>query len=234
VEGPKGWADRGGNVGAVGLWEVVVPVVSVVVTGGVAVWSKIIDARSRQEDRLNARAIDYEGRVWQAKNDALRGLITACRYVKSEAQRKRWYTHDDELHHLDQRALTVRAVHRFKARIGGEDGISEITALAAQPVRDALDEMLALSNAQLQKHLLHLSILDRLDPRVEAAQKQISGDHSDGIDALNDLHELGVLVSRQETALETIAQTADIDIESVIKLCDRTIDVARQDLQGRY
>lgn len=213
---------------------VVVPTVSVVSAAVVAIWSKIIDARSKREDRQHARALDYEGRVWQAKNEALRGLITVCRYVKSEAQRKRWYTRADEIDRLDQRALTVRAVYRFKARIGGEDGISEITALAAQPVRDALDEMLALSDAQLQRHPLHLSILDRLDPRVEAAKGQISGDNGDGADALNDLHELGVLVSRQEAALQTIAEHADIDVESVIKLCDRTIDVARQDLQGRY
>lgn len=213
---------------------IVVPSVSVVSTAVVAIWSKVIDARSKGEDRTHERVLSYEGRVWQAKNDALRILITACRYVKSEAQKKRWYTHDDELHQLDQRALTVRAVHRFKARIGGEDGISEITALAAQPVRDALDEMLALSDAQRQRHSLHLSILDRLDPRVEMATKQISGDNGDGADALSDLHELGVLVSRQEAALEAIAQAADVDVDSVIKLCDRAIDVARQDLQGHY
>jgi hypothetical protein len=206
--------------------------VSVVVTGGVAVWSKIIDARTKREDRQHSRTLNYEGRVWEAKNAALRSLITACRYVKSEAQRKRWFGGDAETDQLDSLALTVRAVYRFKARLGGEDGISEITALAAQPVREALDEMLALSDAQMQRHLLQLRILERIDPQVEASQDQEFG-HDEGDAITAHLHELGALMSRQEDALQKIAMNTDVDVDAVIKLCDRIIDVARQDLQGR-
>jgi hypothetical protein len=215
----------------------VVPVTSVLVTGGVALWSKIIDARSRREDREHAGKLDYEGRVWQAKNEALRTIITACRYVKSEAQRKRWLSSHDEVHRVDSLALTVRAVYRFKERLGGEDGISEITALAAQPVREALDEMLALSDAQPQKHALQLQILARIDPQVEASKKEKLGAAARDLspeEATNRLHEHAALLSKQEDALQKIAQTTDIDVDAVIKLCDKTIDVARQDLQDRY
>jgi hypothetical protein len=65
----------GRNVVAVGLWDVAVPLGSVlitgVVTGGVAIWSKIIDARTKREDREHAGKLDYEGRAWQTKKDAL-------------------------------------------------------------------------------------------------------------------------------------------------------------------
>jgi hypothetical protein len=45
-----------------------------------------IDADTKRQDRQHERAFDYEQRVWQAKNDALKRLISACRFVKLRAQ----------------------------------------------------------------------------------------------------------------------------------------------------
>ena len=141
-----------------GLWDVVVPVVSVVVTGGVAVWSKIIDARSKREDRQHAGKLDYEQRVWRAKNDVLRRLISACRFVKWRAQLTGAENKDEKY----RRAATIRALSQFRERIGNEDGVSEITAYAAQPVRDALDEMLEEVNVQFRALLTSMWIGERV------------------------------------------------------------------------
>jgi hypothetical protein len=218
----------------------VVPLGSVlitgVVTGGVAIWSKIIDARSKREDREHAEKLDYEGRAWKAKNEALRRLITACRFVKSQAQRTRFGSTDDEQDQRDRRALTVRALYRFKDRLGGEDVISEITALAAQPVSDALDEMLALGDVQERKHAMPLWILNRIDPQVEASRERKFNDDEGNPtpDAANRLQEHAYLIQEQEKALDVIGSSADIDVDAVIKLCERIIEVACQDFRGRY
>jgi len=42
------------------------------------------------------------------------------------------------------------------------------------------------------------------------------------------------LQDRRSKAMMTIAATADIEADAVIKLFDHIIDVARQDIQGRY
>jgi hypothetical protein len=68
-----------------------------------------IDARSRREDRKHARALDYEGRAWQAKNDALRRLISGCRYVKHWARVAQQPT-DDEASILGWRAILIRSL----------------------------------------------------------------------------------------------------------------------------
>jgi hypothetical protein len=47
----------------VGFWEASVPLASVLVTGGVAIWSKFIDGRARDKDREHAGKLDYEGRA---------------------------------------------------------------------------------------------------------------------------------------------------------------------------
>src|ERR1700682_6044980 len=126
------------------LATIVVPTVSVVSTATVAIWNKRIDANTKREDRDHERALDYEQRVWQAKNDTLKRLISACRFVKWRAQLTGAENTDENY----RRAATIRALDQFRERIGDEDGISEITAYAAEPVRKALDEVLEEVNVQ--------------------------------------------------------------------------------------
>jgi hypothetical protein len=178
----------------VGLWEVVVPSLSVVVTGGAAIWSKIIDARAREKDREHAG----KDRVY-------------------------W------------RARLIQGLSEFRNRVGDEEGISEITAYAAEPVRDALDEMLELINERLRPHRLHLLILKKAEAELELlAQKSKDEDSDSATDATNRLQERSSLREKRSKYIEEIGTTADVAPDEVIKLCDRIIDVARQDLQGRY
>ncbi len=214
-----------------GLWDIVVPVTSVVVTGGVAIWSKIIDARSKREDRQHARALEYESRVWQAKNDALRRIISASRAVK------RWTEiYQSQLDPADMvynRARLAQQLGRFKNEIGGEDGVSEIVAYASEPVRDAVDEMFSLIEERLRSHRVALFTLNNTDTQLEllrlAARDQDGGPVTD---PMNRLQEHAALQERQSTAIAKL-EAVEIDVGTVAKLCDRIIDVARQDIQGR-
>ena len=69
---------------------------------------------------------------------------------------------NDEAH---RRAVTIEALHTYRDNLGGQDGISDLLAYAAEPVRDALGQVLRLINAQRQLHLLSLIQLAQIAPR---------------------------------------------------------------------
>jgi hypothetical protein len=200
----------------------------VIVTQAVNARNKRIDADTKREDRQHERALDYEKRVWQAKNDLLTRLISACRFVKWQAQLT-GAENTDENH---RRAATIRALDQFRGRIGHEAGISEITAYAAEPVRKALDELLEEVNEQRRQHMSALLTLRRVGTRLDAAIKEPLTDDSGApvADAQQRVH----LDSQREQALGDIGGSSDLDVDRVIALCDRVVDDARKDLQGRY
>jgi hypothetical protein len=212
---------------------IVVPTVSVIATATVAIWSKLIDASTKREDRDHERALDYEQRVWQAKNDALKRLISACRFVKSEAQL-------NTPHENRRRAVSVQALHGFRDRIGGEDGITEIMAYAAEPVCEALDAMLDQVKTQSQRHENELRNLKGIEPlldrRVEVPTVLPEGMSESSVleEIMEELEERKSLVRNQQMNLEKIGSESDLDLDALIALCDGVIDVARKDLQGRY
>jgi hypothetical protein len=216
-------------------WDIVVPVASVVVSGGVAICSKIIDARSKREDREHARKLSYEGWQWQAKNGALRRLISACMSIKrTSAIAQEPVT--ERVQHF-RRGLVVEELDKFRRGIAGE-GVSEITAYAAEPVRDAVDELLNLieqlgagagprfmGRGSASRHWDELFI-------VRQSREQLDLMHTPT--GQEDDPEARELTRTRNTALEKIGTTSNIDVDEVITMCDRIIDVARQDIQGRY
>src|SRR5690349_17284440 len=123
---------------------------TVVVTGGVAIWSKIIDARSKREESEHARALSYEGWLWQAKNGALRRLISACMSIKRVSAIAQEPV-PGRVRHF-RRGLVIEELDKFRRDIAGEE-VSEITSYAAEPVRDAVDGMLNLIDGPAEREL---------------------------------------------------------------------------------
>jgi hypothetical protein len=200
-----------------------------VVTAAVNAWNKHIDAKSKHEDRQHERALDYEKRAWQAKSDALKRLISACRFVKLKAKLT-GAENTDENH---RRAVTIRALDLFMDRIGGEDGISEITAYAAEPVRKALDEVLEQVNVQRREHMDQLSRLRRIGTQLDAVDRElVTGDS--GVELQQLFQQRTDLRLERRQALDDIGDESYLDVDRVIALCDRVIDAARKDLKGRY
>jgi hypothetical protein len=214
----------------VGFWDVVVPVTSVVVTGGVAMWSKIIDARSKREDRRHARVLDYEGRVWQAKNDALRRLISACRLVKRRIRTAQ--TPDATQEDYDGwRTTVIIALRDFQNEIGGEEGVSEITAYASEPVREAVDDFLSRTHAQFRPYWVPIAQYKETNTKMDTLQKALragnSGDAGDTRARLDKVYET-------HSSLISKLGAIPLDLNRLDAECDHLITVSRNDLQGRY
>lgn len=191
----------------------------VIVTQFVNAWNKRIDARTKREDRQQERASDLDKRVWQAKSDALKRVISGCRFVKWQAQ----WNEDDE---IIRRAATMRALDQFRKRIGEEDGISEVWAFAAGPVCQALDEVLEQVNVLRRAHGDALVKLRRVGTQIDAVTQQ-PVTHDSGAE----LKRLEWSKQRQAIA-DAIGPTSDLNVDKVIALCDTVIDVARKDLRG--
>ncbi|BBY91324.1 hypothetical protein MGALJ_09930 [Mycobacterium gallinarum] len=211
---------------------VVVPIVSVLATATVAIWTKRIDAATRRDDRQHERALNFEDRVWQAKSDALRRLISACRSVKRKAQiAQRPGCEEDD--YISWRARLTLELYGFKQALGDEEGVSDIVAYAAEPVRDAVDDMLAHITDLTRPHAVHLTTMqnaertlartrraEEFESRTDASQRKAEHDRA--------LRQLSNAVQEIGTG------TADVDLDAWVGRCNRIIDVARQDLQGRY
>jgi len=183
----------------------------------VLIRTKRIDADTHGADRDHERRLDYEQRVWQAKSDILKTLISACRSVKRQAQQYQ----DEKL----SRATTIRALDLFRDTIG-EDGISEITAYAAEPVREAVEELLELINTQVRAHSDPLLTL--LKVGIELRQL------GDDVARMETAPQRARLHFQRSDALKIIGDTSDLDVDGVVVLCDRVIDVARNDLRAEY
>jgi hypothetical protein len=189
---------------------------AVIITAVFNLRTKHIDADIKQADRRHERALDYEKWARQAKSDALTRLISACRFIKWRPDQWRPENPDENY----RRGATIRALDQFRDKIGGEDGISEITVYAAEPVRDALDEVLQLISVQRREHKDQLSELGRIGRQLAADPPETQRDD---------------LWRQRREALEAIGRNSGLDVDRVvIALCDRVIDVARNDLEGRY
>ena len=193
---------------------------SVIVTGGVAIWSKVVDARS-------ARALAFESRVWQAKNDVLRRLISASRAVKRWTEIYRSQPDpDDEIYN---RVRLAQALGRLKSDVGGEDGITELATYAGAQVRDSVDEMLALVEKQLGAHRVALFMLNNAETQLDLVRLATRDEDGNPTARLQEEEKL----RGNRAAAMTMLEKVSIDVDAVATLCDRIIDVARQEIQGR-
>lgn len=225
------------NLCVVGFWEAAVPLGSVlitgVVTGTVTIWSKRIDAQAKREDRQHARALDYEGRVWQAKNEALRRLIAACREVKSWAEL--YQSQPDPADVEYNTVLLAQAMRAFEDGIGGEEGVSEITAYTAEPVRTAVDAMLARFEKDLAPVIVPLITAGNCEGQIKRLEQQPQyklGNTEPGKVQL--VRKRAAYEERMKQAFAEVGAGASFDAAKIIELCEGAIDVARQDIQGRY
>jgi hypothetical protein len=141
---------------------IVVPSVAVIATATVAVWSKLIDASTKREDRQHEIALEVERRFGQDKINALKTLIAATQHVKWRAQ----LTGARNTSEAQRRALAIGELHKFRTKLGDTDGIAELVAYAADPVRQAVDALLAEAYEQWRLHLLWGTQLQSVGKRL--------------------------------------------------------------------
>lgn len=139
-----------------------------------AIWSKLIDAGTKREDRQHEIALEVEKRFGQDKINALKTLIAAAQHVRWQAQLT-GAPNRDEAH---RRAVTVRALDEFRSKLGGEDGIAELLAYTADPVSQAVDVLLADVNEQRRLHLMRLMQLHSIEQQLSPLPKPGPGEES--------------------------------------------------------
>ena len=216
---------------------VVVPSLSVVSTATVAIWTKIIDAKTKREDRQHAidmkredrqheTNLKFEKRFGQDKSNALKPLISAALFVK-----RRTLLISDRQH---QRATAIRALDQFADKLGGDDGIGELLAYAAPPVRQVVDAMLNEIDAQQQVHFLALMNLRQIGSQwaqlghAVRESKPLPAGVTPGV-KLSELRHL-----RDEAMDEIEREAEDLDVDALVAQCDEVISAAHDDLRGRY
>lgn len=208
-----------------------VPIASVISTATVAVWTKRIDARSKRDDREQARVLDYEKRAADDKKAVLKALISATLHVRRGAQAVAG-ADDNESTINRRRAEAVRELYEFRVRLGLDDGIAELMVYAAEPVRDLTDLLLDEWDRQFREHGYSLAQLDsckrQLAQTVVDAPPQDKTVYFDG-------HQMWSELKAEETAwLDRLGAETELDIDALIDLCNRIIKAAHKDLRGGY
>lgn len=208
-----------------------VPIVSVISTATVAVWSKRIDARNRREDREHERVLDYEQRAADDKKAVLKSLISATHYVKRGAQAVG--QEDNEEAANRRRAETVRELYEFRMRLGLDDGIAELMVYAAQQVRELTDLILDEWDRQFREHGYSLAQLDSC--KRQLAKTVVDAPPPDDEMVYFGGHRKWSELKKEETTwLDHLGSQADLDIEALVALCDRTLKAAHKDLRGHF
>jgi hypothetical protein len=120
----------------------------------------------------------------------------------------------------------------------GDDGIGQIWSYTSEPVRLAVDALLDVVDNHLEEHHLRLHELKGIEESRPEVMKALfdSIEWSDEGGPAADREAMEKSASSVECELElldAIAERSDLDVSGLIALCDKVIDVARDDLQGR-
>jgi hypothetical protein len=207
-------------------WEEILPVASAF---GGAILQQGFSAWNKRGERRHERASEYEKRNWEAKDDALKRLIVACRFVKERVQQAEAEQHADANY---KRGAAIRALDQFRGKVGNDDGINEVMATAADEVCKALDEMLKVVRVQTSKHSDSLSALGGVGAQLYRLGRDPLEDVS-GAEGRQRMERYESLMAQRKQALESIGSQSDLDGKKVVELCDRVIAAARKDREGR-
>lgn len=207
-----------------------VPFASVVSTAAVAIWTKRIDARTKQQERDHALVLDYEKRAGEDKKAALKCLISATLHLKRGAERLAGGEVTDQS--LSQRrAEAIRQLYEFRIRLGLDDGIAELMIYAAEPVRDLTELMLDEWDRQFREHGYSLAQLDACKRRLVQAADDVAPSEEEAIYAERKWCDL----KEEEGAwLKRLGDESDVDVEALIALCKDILKAAHKDLRGGY
>lgn len=204
-----------------------VPVVSVLSTAAVAIWTKRIDARTKREDRTHALRLDYEQRAGDDKKAVLKALITATLHLKRGAER----LVGTDANPAERRAEAIRQLYEFRARLGLDDGVAELMIYASKKVRELTEEILDEWDRQFREQGYSLVQLD-------ACKKQLVDVACDapptpGPQATPSGEQRWAELKDEEAAwLRKLGNESSLDVDNLVDLCTRTLKAAHEDLRG--
>jgi hypothetical protein len=200
-----------------------VPVVSVLSTAAVAIYSKRIDARTKRDDRAHQLLLDYEQRAGDDKKAVLKSLISATLHLKRGAEG----LVGTDVSLGDRRAEAIRQLYEFRARLGLDDGVAELMIYAAEPVRDLTEHILDEWDRQFREHGYSLAQLDSCKQQLV----QVTVDDQAPTEGRQRWTELK---DEEATWLRRLGDESDLDVDALVALCGRTLKAAHKDLRGGY
>jgi hypothetical protein len=198
------------------LTTTLVPVVSVISTATVAVWTKRIDARTKQEDRTHALLLDFEKRAGDDKKAVLKTLISATLHVKRGAEP----LVGSEQSVDDRRTAAIRELYEFRGRLGLDDGVAELLIYASEPVRDLTEMLLDEWDRQFREQGYSLAQLDTCKEQLVQA------------DATE--QKWTALKDEEALWLKRLGEQSDLDVDALIDVCNRVLKAAHTDLRGGF
>ncbi|MBJ7341011.1 hypothetical protein [Mycolicibacterium sp.] len=203
-----------------------VPVVSVLSTAAVAIWTKRIDARNKREDRTHDLRLEYEKRAADDKKAVLKSLISATLHLRRGAEGLA----GTEVSTSDRRAEAIRQLYEFRARLGLDDGIAELLIYVAEPVRDLTELILDEWDRQFRDNGYSLAQLDTCKKQLVMA----AGDAPDDQTMLEGQRRWTELRDEETAWLRRLGDESGLDVDELVALCDRTLKAAHKDLRGGY
>ncbi|WP_231639843.1 hypothetical protein [Mycobacterium sp. Marseille-P9652] len=213
------------------IGNALVPLASVISSASVAIWTKRIDARNKEQDRLHERVLDFEKRAADDKKAVLKSLISATIYVKRAAQYQGTGTAEELA--SQRRAEALRELYDFRMRLGLDDGVAELMVYAAPPVRDLVSLLLDEWDRQFREHGYSLTQLDSC--KRELAQTTACPPPREDTTVYYEGELKWSELRKIETGwLERLGRESDLDVDALVDLCDRTLEAAHKDLRGGY
>jgi hypothetical protein len=208
-----------------------VPFASVMSSATVAIWTKRIDARTKEEDRRHERVLDFEKRAADDKKAVLKSLISATIYVKRAAQYEGSGTAEEIA--SQRRAEAIRELYDFRMRLGLDDGIAELLVYAAPPVRDMVSLLLDEWDRQFREHGYSLTQLDSCKRQLAASTA--CPEPQEDLTVYYEGELKWSELRKQETVfLDRLGRDSDLDLDALVDVCDRTLEAAHKDLRGGY
>ena len=208
-----------------------VPFASVMSSATVAIWTKRIDARTKEEDRRHERVLDFEKRAADDKKAVLKSLISATIYVKRAAQYEGVGTAEEIA--SQRRAEALRELYDFRMRLGLDDGVAELLVYAAPPVRDMVNQLLDQWDRQFREHGYSLTQLDSCKRQLAqttacpAPQEDVTVFY-EGEVKWSELRKVEMVW------LDRLGRESELDLDALVDVCDRTLEAAHRDLRGGY
>ncbi|OBI74279.1 hypothetical protein [Mycobacterium asiaticum] len=213
------------------LANALVPLASVISSATVAIWTKRIDARNKEEDRRHERVLDFEKRAADDKKAVLKSLISATMYVKRAAQYEGRGTAEEIA--TQRRAEAIRELYDFRMRLGLDDGVAELLVYAAPPVQELVGLLLDEWDRQFREHGYSLTQLDAC--KRQLAQSAACPAPADDATVYYEGELKWSELRRQETVfLDMLGKDSDLDLDALVDLCDRILAAAHTDLRGGY
>ncbi|KAA0094697.1 hypothetical protein CIW49_24390 [Mycolicibacterium sp. P1-18] len=198
------------------LTTALVPIVSVVSTATVAIWTKRLDLRSKRDDRQHSLRLDFEQRAGEEKKAALKTLLAATMRVRRGAEPLAGAGQTVE----QRRSEAIEELYEFRGRLGLDDGVSEVLIYAAEPVRQLTEQLLDEWDRQFRDHGYSLAQLDTCKQQLVAP--------------CDDPQRWTDLKAEEASWLRRLGEESDLDVDALMALCERTVAAARKDLRGGY